>query len=186
MPRILILAATCITLFVNVGVAQRETPEQVAARIWDAVQAKDWNRAAGFMHPVALRQLRQLLDPVIMMDGVAADSLRWTIYGTVSRDSAAAATDSAVYVNLMRFSTSVKSALPGAIEGTHYSPLGNVAEGRDTVHVIGRVSLTMGGRPMSWIQVYSLMRFGATWRGLLEPNWSQFASALRAAVAPQQ
>jgi hypothetical protein len=186
MRRSLSITAACLIGVAAIGTAQTETPQQVAAHLWAAVQANDWDRAAGFMHPVALRELRALLEPLIMMKGVAGDSARQTIFGSVSRDSAAAATDSAVYANLMRFGASVKADLPGAIDGTDYKPLGTVPEGRDTIHVIGRVSVTMSGRPTSWIQVTSLMRLGPRWRGLLEPNWSQMAWALRAVATRSQ
>jgi hypothetical protein len=186
MPRAFILAATCVAVFASTGVAQNGTPEELAAQIWSAVQAHDWERMASLTHPVALHQLRELLEPLVMMNGVEADSARQTIFGAVSRNAAAAASDSVVYVNLMRFSASVKADLPGAVEATRYQPLGSVYEGADTIHVIGRASATVSGRPLSWIQVTSLMRSGSTWRGLLEPNWSQFAWALRAAVARRQ
>ncbi len=181
-PRALLLAGTCLTIAASRLKAQNETPEQVARNLWDAVQAQDWGRAAGLMHPLALRQLRDVLNPLILLDGIAADSARQTLFGSVSRDVARAASDSAVYTNLMRFSSSVKAPLPGAMEPTHYQYLGTLREGADTAHVVGRVSLMMQGRPAGWIQVTSLMRSGSTWRGLLEPNWSQLAWALRGAM----
>lgn len=181
-PRALLLAGTCLTFAAAAVRAQNETPEQVARHLWDAVQAQDWGRAAGLMHPLALRQLREVLNPLILLDGVEADSARQTLFGSVSRDVAQAASDSAVYANLMRFGSSVKAALPGAMEPTHYQYLGTLREGADTAHVVGRVSLILEGRPAGWIQVTSLMRSGSTWRGLLEPNWSQMAWALRGAM----
>jgi len=185
MIRTLVLIAACVGASPR-AVGQNAPPQQVAESIWAGVQAGTWDRVARFMHPVALHELRLLLDPLVMTTGAAGDSVRQVIFGSVSRDIAASASDSAVYVNLMRFGASIKGSQPGAVEAADYQFLGMVSEGKDTVHVIGRASATMSGRPLSWIQVTSLMRLGSTWRGLLEPNWSQYAWALRAAMAPKR
>ena len=177
---------TCLALCGGTLAAQNETAPEVAQRTWVAVQDHKWDAVAHLTHPRALREFRALLAPIVDADGPAADSVRQIMFGSISHEAAAMVSDSAVYVNLMRWSDSLNAAQPGAMEATHYQLLGTVAEGRDTVHVIARASATVSGRHLTWIQVYSLARSGATWRGLLQPNWSQFAAALRAAITHQQ
>ena len=186
MPRAFISVATWLTLCATAVAAQDETPPEVARRMWSAVQDHRWDAVAGLMHPTALQEFRQLLSPILAADSPAADSVRQLLLGSASRSAAAAVSDSAIYVRLMLWSSSLNATKPGAVEATHYQLLGTVTEGRDTVHVIGRASATVSGRHLTWIQVTSLMRSGAAWRGLLELNWSQFAAALSAAVTRKQ
>jgi hypothetical protein len=186
MPRRLATIAVCSLAYAAAATAQAEGPREVAEHIWAAVQNHDWALAAHYTHPRALHEFRALLDPVVSVPGAAGDSAREAIFGTASSTAAAAASDSAVYVNLMRWSSSIKAEQPGAVEASHYDFLGTVSEGKDTIHVIARASATVGGRFLTWIQVYSLSRSGSAWRGLIEPNWSQFAAALRAAVTDQK
>jgi len=166
--------------------AQGEGPREVAQHIWSAVQDHNWALAAHYTHPHALHELRQILDPILVAPGAAGDSARDAIFGSVSPTAAALTSDSAVYVNLSRLSSSIKAEQPGAVEASHYEFLGTVNEGKDTVHVIARASATVGGQHLQWIQVYSLARSGSAWLGLVEPNWSQFAAALRAAVTDRK
>lgn len=182
----LIPTAAFLALGAGTLAAQHDAPPEVAQQMWVAVQDHKWDAVAHLTHPRALREFRELLAPIVDANGPAADSVRQIVFGSISREAAATVSDSAVYVNLMRWSESLNAAQPGAVEATHYQLLGTVPEGRDTVHVIARASATISGRYLTWIQVYSLTRSGATWRGLLQPNWSQFAAAVRAAVTHQQ
>ena len=186
MPRAPSSIATILALCAGTLAAQNETASDVAQQTWVAVQAHQWDAVAHLTHPRALHEFRELLAPIADADGPAADSARQIIFGSIARAAAATVSDSAVYVNLMRWSDALNAAQPGAVEASHYRLLGTVPEGRDTVHVIARASATVSGQYLTWIQVYSLTRSGATWRGLLQPNWSQFAAALRAAVIRQQ
>jgi len=172
----------CLQLLASVASAQDETPEAVVGQLMGAMKANDWGRATALMHPAALHQVRILLDPILTTDGAALDTARHLLFGFDTRTVAAAASDSAVMVGLMRFGMSQQPKLPDALRSSTYQLLGVVREGPDTVHVVGRVSMTFGGSTVSQIEVTSLMRAGSTWRALMKGDWTNMASRLRATL----
>jgi hypothetical protein len=182
MRRSIAVVASCVLVVVASATAQTETPEQVAQQYMDAVRSTDWGRAAGLMHPVALQQLRDLLDPLLTLGGAEADGVRQQVFGFTSREAAVAASDSAIFASLLTFTMSQQAGLADAMRSTQFRVLGTVTEGRDTVHVLGRISMTVQGLAVAQMEVVSVMRFGQTWRGLLKGDFAAMASALRAAV----
>ena len=162
--------------------AQDETPEAVVQQIMAATRAGDWGRMTQLMHPAALHQMLTLLDPILTTDGAELDTARHMIFGFPTRSAATAATDSAVMVGLLRFSMSQQPGVAEVLRSATYQPLGDVREGKDTVHVVGRVFMTVNGSAISQLEVTSLARSGTTWRALLKGDWTQMASRLRQAL----
>jgi hypothetical protein len=162
--------------------AQTPTPAQVAGDIMAAVRATDWGRMATLMDTGALRQLHALLEPILTLDDPEVAGMRQTMFGFATLEAARAATDSAVFVGLMRFTTSQQAGLADAMRSAQFAVLGTVPEGRDTMHVVGRISLTVESIAVTNMEVISLVRAGATWRGLLKGDVTAMASALRRAV----
>lgn len=162
--------------------AQAETPEQVAQQFMASANALDWGRTATLMHPIALQQLRELLAPALSFQGAEGDQVRQQLFEFGSREAAMAASDSAIFVSLMRFTTRQQPELESILQTSRYQYLGAVPEGRDTVHVLGRVSMTVKGAAINQMEVMSMMRAGPTWRALLKGDFAQLAGAIRSAM----
>src|SRR5688572_3442003 len=81
--------------------AQAESPQKVADQMMAAVRTGDWPRASSLMHPAALKQLRDLLQPILAFAGPEADGIRQQLFGFASMAEAKAASDSTVFVQLM-------------------------------------------------------------------------------------
>lgn len=186
MIRPLLAAALCLPLLVPVASAQDETPEVVVGQLMAAMKANDWGRATGLMHPVALRQLRVLLDPILTAEGATLDTARQMLFGFDQQADATTASDSALMFRLMRFAMSQSPKVPESLRSSTYRLLGVVREGPDTAHVVGRVSMTFAGSTVSQIEVSSLMRAGSTWRLMLKGDYSEMAKRLRAALLQNQ
>jgi hypothetical protein len=181
MPRIVIaLLLTCG--LARAAVAQSETPEAVAQRYVSAMRETDWGKAATLMHPSALQQLRSLFDPILLMDSPEADGVRREIFGFPTKQAAIAASDSALFVNLMSFTIGRQEGMESAMRTTQFSHIGTVTEGRDTVHVLGRMSMRVMDLPVSQLEVISLMRYGNSWRGVLKGDLVTMAAGLRKAL----
>jgi hypothetical protein len=147
-----------------------------------ATKANDWGRVAGLTHPAALHQLRVLLDPILTSDRTGLDTARQMLFGLASREAALAASDSAIMVGLMRFGMSQQPNAAVLLKSSSYQLLGTVREGPDTVHVVGRISMTVQGSAVTQIEVTSLARLNDTWRALLKGDWTAMASRLRQAL----
>jgi hypothetical protein len=175
-------AAICVVLFAQFASAQVEAPETVVGQLMAATRENDWRRVVGLMHPAALHQVRILLDPILTTAGAALDTARQLMFGFDSRAAATAASDSSVVVALIKFGMSQRPKMADALRSSSYRLLGLVHEGPDTVHVVGRVSMTVAGTSGNQIEVTSLMRAGSTWRALMKGDWTEMASRLRAAL----
>lgn len=164
--------------------AQTETPEQVASQIMEAARATDWGRTAALMHPSALHQLREIINPILLMDNAETRQAVQDMFGLANREAAVAASDSAIFTGLLRFAMAQQQGLSDIMRSAQYQILGTVAEGRDTVHVVGRLAMSVRGMNITQMEVISLMRSGTTWRGILKGDYTAMATAMRAALKP--
>lgn len=154
-----------------------ETPEQVAVRYMDAIRSSDWAGAAALMHPEALRELHELFRPIL--EAPEGAEFRRMLLGVNDVQEAVAASDTLVFVSLMRLTVSQESGLGDALRSATARVLGTVPEGPDTAHVVARMVLSIQGVSASVMEVTSFRRWGTTWRGLLKGELSAMAAALR-------
>jgi hypothetical protein len=79
---------------------------------------------------------------------------------------------------MMTVEASQRPTLTDALRSASFQLLGPVSEGRDTVHVLGRISMLLDGLAVPQMEVTSLMRVGSTWRVLLKGEVVLMASVL--------
>jgi hypothetical protein len=161
--------------------AQGESPQQVTRRFMQAMQGGDWTGMAALMHPAALRQLRELL--TVLFEAERADDIRQRLLGVSTVAEARALSDTALFAALMRVTIQQNAGLVDVLRTAQLEVLGQVAEGRDTTHVVYRMAMTIQGTPITRMDVMSLARSPGGWRGLLKGDVSALAAAIRAAIA---
>jgi hypothetical protein len=154
-----------------------ETPEQVAVRYMGAIRSSDWAGAAALMHPEALRELHELFRPIL--EAPEGAEFRRMLLGVNDVQEAVAASDTLVFVSLMRLTVSQESGLGDALRSATARVLGTVPEGPDTAHVVARMALSIQGVSASVMEVTSFRRWGTTWRGMLKGELTAMAAALR-------
>jgi hypothetical protein len=115
-----------------------ETPEQVAVRYMGAIRSSDWAGAAALMHPEALRELHELFRPIL--EAPEGAEFRRMLLGVNDVQEAVAASDTLVFVSLMRLTVSQESGLGDALRSATARVLGTVPEGPDTAHVVARMT----------------------------------------------
>ena len=164
--------------------ATMETPQQVTARMIDAMRANDWHEMASLMDPRALHQLREFLS--ILFDTPNVDQVRKDLLGVSTVAEAQALSDTAMFEALLRYSTNSSPELASVFRSAKVQILGQVNEGPDTVHVVYRMQMTVEATPVTTMDVVSLTRSAAGWRGLLKADMSAFAAAIRAAIQRDQ
>lgn len=177
---LLVSGALFGALPVATGQQSPETPQQVARRYVNALQAGDWRGMASLMHPVALRQLRTMFQPVI--ERPEAAQLRQQLLGVQSVAEAKALSDVALFASIMRTMSGREPGQGDALKNATVRMIGAVPEGRDTVHVVYRVGLPMPGITLSQMEVMTLGRMGNRWRGLLKGEFFAMAAGLRRAM----
>ena len=163
--------------------ADTESAQQVTMRFIDAMRANDWKAVAALMHPGALRQLREFFS--VLFEAPNADPIRRELLGVSSAAEAKALSDTAMFESLLRVSAK-SPELADAFRTATVQILGQVNEGPDTAHVVYRMQITLEGTPVTTMDVFSLARSPAGWRGLLKGDMAAFAAAIRAAVQREQ
>ena len=157
------------------GVA--ETPEQVAERYIHALKARQWDSMALLMHPAALRQLRDVLTP--LFEAPSLGEARDELLGVHSIGEAQALSDTAVFIAFMSRAMSSQTQLMDLMGRAQIQVLGHLAEGPDTVHVLYRISIEDTTVVVSKMDVFSELRWGDSWRGLLEADLRMLGAMLR-------
>ncbi len=159
--------------------ADTESAQQVTMHFIDAMRANDWNGVAKLMHPAALHQLREFFS--VLFEAPNADAIRRDLLGVSNVVEARALSDTALFERLLR-SSARSPEFANVFRSAQIKILGQVNEGPDTTHVIYRMQMTMEGTPVTTMDVFSLARSPAGWRGLLKGDMAAFAAAVRAAI----
>ena len=160
-----------------------ETPEQVAGRFVAAMSAEDWQGMGTLMHPMALKEMRQFL--AVLFEMPDADEFRQRLLGVKTLGDAQALSDTAVFVSLMK-NMSEQAGIGAMLRSAKVQMMGHVNQGKDTAHVVYRMSMTMEGIPISKMDVMSLARSPVGWRGLLQGDISALGAGIRAALQNQK
>lgn len=159
--------------------ADTESAQQVTLRFIDAMRANDWIGVAKLMHPAALHQLREFFS--VLFESPDAEPIRRELLGVSNIVEARAMSDTALFVSLLRVSTR-SPEMSEVFKSAKVQILGQINEGPDTTHVLYRMQMTLEGTPVTSMDVFSLARSPAGWRGLLKGDMAAFAAAIRAAV----
>ncbi len=162
-----------------------ETPDQVAQQFLEATRDTNWARMAGLLHPLALAQLHGFFAPILQCQTPDAAEVRRQIFGITSSVQAARTTDSALAATLFRTAAGGQRELAGLLHTARLQVLGDVPEGRDTVHVVSRLAVTFDSMDVTEMEVVSLARSGPTWRVLLKSDFTALAVALRRLCSPR-
>lgn len=160
-----------------------ETPEEFTQRYLEAVRAGEFQAMAGLMHVDALREIRDLLDP--LFSSPMGDEVARELLGLRSASETVAMSDTAVFVGFIRFVLWQNPELTEALRTAEMQILGHVSQGADTAHVVYRLELDVEGIRMSRMDVVSLRRTEDSWRALLTGDVSAVAAALRQMVEAQ-
>lgn len=146
-------------------------------RYINALSAQQWDTMASLMHPAALHQLRIILAP--LFDAPSLDESREQLLGVHSQSEARGLSDRAVFVALMSRVLASQGQLMDILQRAKIQIVGHVMEGSDTVHVVYRMSIEDSTAAFSKMDVFSMLRLGDTWRGLLSADFRMLGAMLR-------
>jgi hypothetical protein len=155
-----------------------DTPEAVGRQYAQAMRAGDWSKAAGLMHPEALRKLRALMAPIAEAD--SSGEVARTLFQVQSARELATLSDAELFTRLFAFLMTRSPELKESLGGADMTMIGHVAEGPDVVHVVYRFRMPVRGITVEKIETMSMRRNGESWRVLLTGDIEGLAAALRA------
>lgn len=154
------------------------TPEAAAVAFGKAIQASDWAGAVRLMHPDALHQMRQFLEPLLTMD--EATEVRQQLFGAASAAEFAATPDTVVFAHFFEAALNQQAGLTEALQTATVTPLGHIEQPGDTVLVVTRVNLTVSGVAFSSFDVMPFLLYQGNYRGLFKADLTNFANMLQA------
>jgi hypothetical protein len=158
-----------------------DSPEAVVEKALKALKEDRLEDFAGAMHPEALKRLKALLTTVVeaaAKEGQSKQVLR-LFDGVASADALKKLDDVQFFVRFLRGVTRLKPELKQALGGAEARVLGHVMEGKDTAHVVYRMTVSVGGAKMTKMDVTSLRKSEVGWRMLLSTELEGIATILK-------
>jgi len=107
------------------------------------------------------------------------DGPRQELLGVRTLAAAQALSDTAVFVALISRLMGSQAQFTEFLRDATMQVIGHVPEGRDTVHVVYRMSYEKGEAAVSKMDVVSMQRMGNTWRALLSGDLRMLGAMLR-------
>lgn len=161
-------------------------PETVLREAYARMRAGDWNAAAEAFDPAALARFRVMLEPLFSaasaptgegQENRDAMMLMLLFSPAQSVEEVRALSDRELFARLMRGTMSLAGA-----ELDEQVILGNVAEGKDLVHVVTRNTARMDTVAVSKVEAVTLQRTPLGWRLALTGEIEGLAETLQATV----
>lgn len=183
MARLLIILALLTVALATAAPAQ-ESPEDAARAFGAAAKTNDWAAAARMMHPSALKQLRDLFEPIITAPGM--EEFASKVFGIGSSAELAATPDTVLFANFLKGVLGMEPAIAEAMKTAVLTPLGHVPAGADTVLVVSRMQMTVEGMVVSQFDVMPFIHQDGRWWGLLKADFTNMAAMLQRAMGARR
>lgn len=149
------------------------SPEAVLQESFRRMQASEWAATADVFDPAALKQLREMLAPILESDqGAGVASLFFGDDATPA--SLKSMNDQAFFAGMM---STLMRVSGGTLESQEV--LGGVAEGPDRMHMVVRNKAGAMGMSITQMEVVTLNKTPQGWRLALSGKMEGMAQALK-------
>lgn len=174
--RILIISSC--TLFATVTAQAADSPEDVAASYFEAMQTEGLASSTRFMHPSALLEFKTMLMPVYAAENAAGGrQLLDVTFSPEVQFAQLESMDPAAFMDgFMGLVITQTGNAP--IRFDNLEVLGTIDEG-DARHVLTRMTLGAGDLAITQFEVLSFLPYDETWRLQLNGDMKGLAAALR-------
>jgi hypothetical protein len=164
--KLFVLVALIVVISGN-AFGQGSGPEDVARRYSDALKIKDWAGAAALMHPDALSRLKRLMLPLVTKRPVDLGNRIFKIRETAEFE---ALSEPEVFERLMVSLSGNSASVMPILVSAETTPIGQIKEGPDVVHVVLRVRSPGKTIVSSDVAVRTVRRHRREWRLMLPGN----------------
>jgi hypothetical protein len=179
----LILIAFTIAPTVNgdLFAFENASPEDVATQALQALREDRMEDFAKLMHPNALRQFKETMVSIVDVAAEAGQEKQVLgLFGTVeAAEELRELDDKDVFLRFFQTLSKKRPEFRQSMAGAGAQVLGHVTEGKDLVHVVYRITLTVEGVKATKMDVISLQRTKTGWAMLLRSDIETMAAALK-------
>lgn len=179
------LARVALLLVIGLAAPLRAqaTPEEAVMQYTNALRASDFAGAARMMHPDAIRQMRELFDPMV---GTAAfGEVGPQMFGVKTSEEWAKLADTTMFAAFLRSMLGQQAELAEAMRSSKTTVLGHVVGGTDTTYVVARIEMSISEVSLTQFEVMPTALYQGKWRCLLKADFSNIAAMLRRAIAAE-
>jgi hypothetical protein len=180
--------------------AEQDTPEAVAKAYIAATQTADWAKAASFMHPDSLAQVKKMFEPIFAQEKEL--KAVGPLFGVKSRAEFDQVSGAQVFEKLMSEYGRMVAGFDKLMSKPSFEIVGQVAETPDLVHLVYRAQKPLYGYGLhttgftnyvtyTKLEVMTLKRYESAWRLTLPSEFEMMAQLLAnidaaAAAAPAE
>ena len=171
----------------------QETPESIAKAYMEASRQADWIKAASYMHPDALKQLRDLFAPLVAAAKSEKDKLEMeAVLGVKDKAEFDKLSDAEVFGKVLGLMASVTPELKNVLNSSTFDVIGNIQESADLTHILYRMTIKLDlpglKEPLSMtkLEAISMRRFETSWRAELSGDLQGVAKAMAAGLAARE
>ena len=160
--------------------SKADTPEAVARKAMEAMKENRLDDFAKTMHPEALKSVKSAL--VAVAEAAAKDGREnevLVLFGDKSLDDLKKLSDAQFFVAFYGGLTRLRPELKRTISGAEVQIIGHVLEGKDTAHVVLRMTATVEGTKVTKTDVVSMRKTETGWGMLLSADLENMASVLK-------
>jgi hypothetical protein len=159
------------------GTAQEpESPEALVGAYMSAMKASDWDRLAGYMHPDALTDFKDMFAPIIAL---GTDAELTALFGLPDAAAYPTADASRVFTGFMA-SVVGSPEMAAVMANTQHQIIGGVPEqGTDIIHVVVRGTVSVQGMTITQMEVMPVRQDGGRWRAMLSGDLEGMATMLK-------
>jgi hypothetical protein len=171
-----------IILLLSSSTSFAKTPSETATDYFNVLKQKDYNRAATFFDPAALREFRQMMSFVNEIPDEGQQEFFTTFFGPeANKESIGKLSDANFFASFLGATIGLAETAGGVNFGK-MEILGEVMEGKDVAHVVTRNKVSVGEVELEAMEVVSFKRIGSKWKVLMSGKIKGVASQLKAAL----
>jgi hypothetical protein len=158
-----------------------DAPDAFAKKALAALKDDRIEEFAKMMHPEALKEFRGLLMTVVAAAGEKGQEKQVLALfdGAKSADDLKEFTDVKFFTAFYRTVTKLQPQLKEMLGGSEVQTLGSVAEGKDKMHVLYRMTMSVQGAKVTKMAVLSLRKTESGWGMLLDGDIEGMGAMLK-------
>lgn len=160
-----------------------QTASETAKAYFEVFKTGEYQKAAEFFSPQALKDFREMLDFTdLLPEEKTADFYSNIFEEDASVESVSKMTDAEFFGTFLSF-VMKQAAAVGGINFDKVEILGEVPEGENTIHVLTRSRVTLGEMSLESMEVVSFEKIDGKWKALLSGKMKGMAAQIRKAFA---
>src|SRR5262245_31885505 len=140
-----IIGALVLSATASAQVKPQVQPEEVAKAYVEATRATDWLKCAGLMHPDVLKQVHDLLEPIVDLAGKSAPDGKQLemLLGVKDKAEFNRLGGAEIFARFLGLLTRVSPEMKNVLSSSSFEIIGQVPERTELVHIVYRMQVRL-------------------------------------------